>query len=572
MKKWLARSRGLSVQIVLIVLIAWLAPTLVLGTSVTAVFFPALRAQSEAALEMRAHNLFDRMNDDVSRLVTLAKDVTYDGELTGAHSRKQSGIYSYQEFYRVTKNYLERRFSRNPRIRYAAYFSVDAVDQFIFTSSGYPLAMFFQSHSQKALIEIGKTLDTRCSFVYLGDQLLLVRNLYDSRLERFGMLVLCLNEDELMRPLVEGVAAFDGEVMVRLGDERLMEAGYHLGDADFARLSPGLSAQDDRLIYRLSDATRDYVLDMAIAKDSRALYAEIDRFGLILVGLLIMLIPVCVLVLFYVHKRVIRPITTLSEAAVRIEQGHLGEPVEVSGPTEIEHLGQSFSHMSQELIKLIDTVYNEEIALRDAQIQAMQSRVNPHFLNNALEMINWQARMDGEDAICNMVDALSVLMNAALDRDNDHLVPLREELQIAGAYFYFLAQRFGERISLCKEVDETLLDERVPRLIIQTLLENAAEHGIAPAGGGRIVLHVRRGTDMLEISTVNDGQRPTPQVLDKVERIISGDDSGSHFGLANVAKRLRLIYMGRASVRFYLDDQGDTVAQLYIPLEDAPRA
>ena len=139
-------------------------------------------------------------------------------------------------------------------------------------------------------------------------------------------------------------------------------------------------------------------------------------------------------------------IALLSEASHQIEAGELGVTVPMHGDDELGTLGKAFSNMSLRLEELIDRTYKEEIALRDARIQAMQSRINPHFINNALETINWQARIEGSETISAMVESLSVLLNAGMSRNDRRILSLREELETARAYFYFVGLRFGERL------------------------------------------------------------------------------------------------------------------------------
>ncbi len=562
MKRLLAWLSQLRVQIVLIVLLAWLAPTLVLGISIPSVYFPALREKTEAALATRVDSLSAGVEETVNRLITSAKDATYDGDLTLAFSRYSLGDYSYQEFYRITLNYMERRYARNDLIRYAAFFPINSPEQFIFTKNGYPRALFFQAQTLSSIRELSASLDTLCRFVFRDGELYLVRNLHNSRLERFGMLVLTIDQDRLFQPIVSGAGEWGAAAEVRLGEYD------STGKIDWDNTPSGLSEQNGDLLYVTGASTRDYTLSVAVRQPRASLYADVDAFTRILLILFLSLLPVCALVLVYVHRRVIRPVTLLAQAAGRMEEGELGIEVPVRGSDELGELGSAFSKMSRRLQHLVDRVYKEEIALRDAKIQAMQSRINPHFLNNALELINWQARMDGDNAICAMVDSLSILMNAALEKMEEHMMPLKEELEIADAYFYFLSQRFGERITLTKQVGEGLLEIPIPRLIIQSLLENAAEHGIAPAGGGRIELNIFKDAGELVIKSVNDGKRPSPQTLQMVEGIIheGRSQTGSHVGLANVSQRLRLIYMDRASVRLYLNEAMDTVAEIRIPL------
>ena len=196
----------------------------------------------------------------------------------------------------------------------------------------------------------------------------------------------------------------------------------------------------------------------------------------------------------------------------------------------------------------------------------MQSRINSHFLNNALETINWQARMEGSETISTMVEALSCLLNASMDRNERHLVPLSEELVVADAYFYFIGLRFGERLTVWKHIEEGLGDVLVPRLFIQTLVENAIEHGIAPMGGGRIYLTVYLREGRLNVEVINNGKRLSADDLARIRRLMSDeDDPEGHMGIRNVARRLRLLYDDRAALTIRTDERGQTVAAFSIP-------
>ena len=134
----------------------------------------------------------------------------------------------------------------------------------------------------------------------------------------------------------------------------------------------------------------------------------------------------------------------LAKASSLIEAGELGVTVPMRGDDELGRLGKAFTSMSLRLEELIKKTYKEEIALRDARIQAMQSRINPHFINNALESINWEARIEGSETISAMVESLSVLLNASMSRNDRRIVTLKEELEVAKAYFYFVGLSYGD--------------------------------------------------------------------------------------------------------------------------------
>ncbi len=557
--KWF---QSLGRQILVMVLLAWLVPTMVLGTYIVATFFPALREKTEAALVVNVDHAYMLVEDSIERLITLAKDVTYDGTLTKTYRYFKKGELKYQDYYTYNRLYLEGKFARQPYLTFALYYSVAEPEQFIHTKMGNDEGLAVARGAVEMLLEMGETLDTVCAFVRWEDQLLLVRNLYDGNLDLFGMLVLGISERELLAPLTNCAAEWGAQIGVLLGDAAS-------GDTvDWDGYAGSTILEEQNSMYLVEKRTTNYNdFFVRLELDKNVLYANMNWFTRLLVVLVVFLVPLCMLVIYYVHRRVVRPIGILHKATLRMEGGELGIDIPMRGQDELGQLGRAFTNMSAQLKVLIDKVYKEEIALRDAKIQAMQSRINPHFLNNALEIINWQARIDGNDGISNMIEALSTLMNASLDRDNQHLVPLEKELEIAAAYFYFIRQRFGDQLSVHEEIDDTLLGFLMPRMMLQTLLENAVEHGLAPAGGGRIDLIVKKVDDQVRIEAINTGKRLTEGDLRRIEAILTSDsaEARSHVGLRNVNDRLQLIYEGKADLYIGTTRQGDTRVCITLP-------
>ena len=133
-----------------------------------------------------------------------------------------------------------------------------------------------------------------------------------------------------------------------------------------------------------------------------------------------------------------------------------------------------------------DHIYEEELDLKDARIMALQSHINPHFMNNTLEIINCEARLAGNDKVSEMISSLGTLLDAALDRKKQPEVPLKEELTYVTAYLFIMKERFGKRLEVTLEIPEELYQEKVPRLILQPVIENAIAHGVQVQGTGKV--------------------------------------------------------------------------------------
>ncbi|QUA51744.1 sensor histidine kinase [Aristaeella lactis] len=553
--------QSLRAQIGLIVLLSYLIPVVLLGVFTGGFLMKKLENQTRAAITSGAEQAWTLTEQKIQRTLDLARDATYDGELMDSWQKWKDGSVGDNEYMRLGRSYLERKYSREPLLSFVACFPVEKPDMRMYLRNG---AMENTGELQalcETVLAMGEELDTRCRFIRFGDNIYLVRNLLNLRMERFGMLILGINEESVFRPLTELGQEWDAQVAVRLDD---------CGDPETEWVDLGSGLTDDRkekLYYTRLSGDIENGLNVQLTMDRRKQYSEVYSFQMLLLVMALLLLPIMILIGVYLSRRIVKPLTLLSAASRRIEEGKLGATVPLNGEDELGRLGRSFSQMSLRLKELIDKTYKEEIELKNAQILALQSRINPHFINNALEDINWTARMEGSENISSMVTSLSVLLNATMAREDRRLVTLREEMEVAEAYIYFIEQRFGTDLTVNREIEEKAMDGILPLLTIQPLLENAVEHGIAPAGGGVITIRCSLNDACMHVEIINTGRETGKEDRERIEAALHGQPTGKHLGLANIVNRLRLIYGESVTIRVDTDTPGQTTVSIVIPRE-----
>ena len=158
--------------------------------------------------------------------------------------------------------------------------------------------------------------------------------------------------------------------------------------------------------------------------------------------------------------------------------------------------------------------------------------------------------MSGNVKVPKMIEALSTLMNAAMDRKKKPLVRLAEEMSYVNAYLYIaqerLGKRLGKRLTVVKELDQEMMDYEVPRLIMQPLIENAVKHGVEPRTYGTIRIRVCQTEENLTIEIINDGTL-TKEDEQRVARLLdpeydSSKEPSGNLGISNVNMRVKLLY------------------------------
>jgi len=194
-----------------------------------------------------------------------------------------------------------------------------------------------------------------------------------------------------------------------------------------------------------------------------------------------------------------------------------------------------------------------ERVAREAQLRALRGQLNPHFLFNSLNSVRSLISENPQRA-ASMVTGLSEILRYSLTSDRRETVALAEELAVIDEYVDVERIRFEERLRVAKVIDPALLTARVPPMLVQTLVENAVKHGVAPrAGGGDIRLEAGVRDGHIEIVVSNSGPF-----------VPASNDEG--FGLQGAVERLRLMYGTLASL--VVRGDGDrTVATLVLPLD-----
>lgn len=206
--------------------------------------------------------------------------------------------------------------------------------------------------------------------------------------------------------------------------------------------------------------------------------------------------------------------------------------------------------------------------LKEAQLKYLQAQINPHFLFNSLNAGAQLAMMEGAERACIFIENMADFFRYNV-RKTDQDATLGEELRLVDNYIYILNVRFAGDIHYEKRVDERLLHTPMPSMIIQSIIENAVNHGIREMeGAGSICLSVYREGDFACIQVADNGKGIDSQVAEKILRgesahSESGRDSAG-IGMDNVINRLRRYYDMEYVIDIRRLEEGGTEVRLYL--------
>lgn len=432
----------------------------------------------------------------------------------------------------------------------------------------------FKKNAAEIVQQYAPKIDTDIAFLNIGGRVYLVRNIMDSSFHAYAVIVMELNMDNILMGL-DGVWGYKAGDLFVDGISILNENGVDPCRDDFPQRRMKSSYYERNLwkayVYKKVESNRHW-FSYIIYLDSFAIVSEMDTVKYVFFLLLVFMIPLVMVIFLFFHKRVNMPIRLLRQAHKEIEKENYGYQINVEdSDEEFYELGSAFNSMSATLKFQFEKNYLEELALRDANIMALQSQINPHFLNNTLEIINWESRLTGNYKVSNMIEALSTMLEATMDRKKEQLIPLAEELGYVDAYLYIIGQRYGDNFQVEKEIDESLLSVKVPRLIIQPIVENAVEHGMDIRRKGKIKLTVRKEGQLLLIEVMDNGKL-TEEARNKIEQLLYTESttgtSSLSLGIRNVNKRLEIIYGKECGLTIKSNKEEHTVSTIVIKIDN----
>ncbi len=296
-----------------------------------------------------------------------------------------------------------------------------------------------------------------------------------------------------------------------------------------------------------------------------ASYNQVTLASILVISLLFLL--------FYLFSRyflgqIITPLHTVVEGMKEMEEGNLTVHVEPAGQSEIRTMIHSFNRMVRELKASIEE--NEQVQQKkhQAEVRALQSQINPHFLVNTLNSIRFMAQVSKFDGIRKMAEALIKILSCSF-RGSISFYTVREELDVLDSYLYLMKIRYSDGFEVVYDIDETCLDCKVPRLILQPIVENSIVHGLAEKEDdiGHLTVRLKASGDSLIFTVEDDGRGMTEeeirQLLTPRERV-EGDNTS--IGVENVLSRLKLNFGSRYGIRMESQPGQYTKTILTIPL------
>lgn len=318
--------------------------------------------------------------------------------------------------------------------------------------------------------------------------------------------------------------------------------------------------------------------------------SDVVRYSVVFVLLMVLAFAlIAVVSSFYLSKLIVKPLEELQKSMVRVTKGEFDIRYACTDQNEVGRLAECFNFMVAQIGTLIsqlnstidqlrlekENVRQEQTLKRNAELNALQAQINPHFLYNTLNSIIWLAAEKSDDKIVELASELSKFYEYRIHRGKN-IIPICDELEQVRSYLAIQKIRYGSNMEAAYFIDETLMQKLTIKMILQPLVENSIFHGIECKDGAkrisvRITKDAEKPYDIL-FEVEDDGNGIPEESLKEINMRLEACDNVpiSGYGIYNVNERVKLYFGSRYGLHYESEYHKWTKAMIRIPQIDRP--
>lgn len=377
-----------------------------------------------------------------------------------------------------------------------------------------------------------------------------VRSIANLELEQIGTVAIRIDMRKLFANFAKGLDSKESSFIIMSQDELVYPRELQVPLTELRSKLVGIQGYkiltlDNKRLFVThvpSDYTDWVYMIMTPYDDIFQATTTVKHMVLIIFGILF---AVVVILAIRFTRGITNPIESLSAKMKRVQLGSFeygDDPEGYALPMdEAGQLHRNFRIMIERINELITENYKKQITIKETEFKALQAQINPHFLYNTLESINWSAKVNGQQQISLMVESLGFLLRSSMSL-KEPLITLRQELDIVQNYINIQKIRFEERLSFHMDVPLVVTDMLVPKLSLQPIVENAINYGLEQMiGTCEIRIAASAKQELLEITMEDNGPGMSETFLQQLKEG-KVKPRGSGIGLYNIDARIKLLF------------------------------
>ncbi len=325
-------------------------------------------------------------------------------------------------------------------------------------------------------------------------------------------------------------------------------------------LGDGYKSNMDLVTFKTNIVNTDWILVGLSSLDSLDVIKRQVIETIVFIGIVLLFLSIGVNV--FIANRLSNPIKELENVMSSVESELVKVDVMPNGCFETESLSNHYNLLVDKIVALMNDIKSNERNLRDFELKALQSQINPHFLYNTLDTIIWMAEFGDHKKVISITKSLATFFRLSLNKGRE-LVSLKDELEHIKQYLLIQKERYEDKLSYSFEIEDCLLDVLIPKITLQPIIENAIYHGIRELDSdGMIRILVHKSNEKVIISITDNG------VGFNSKDVTSSNNKLGGVGLRNVDDRLKLYYGDNYGLEIESSSLTGTSVKVIIPYKN----
>ncbi|MDQ0225645.1 sensor histidine kinase [Metabacillus niabensis] len=408
-------------------------------------------------------------------------------------------------------------------------------------------------------------------------QISVARTLRDSNLKIYGYVIVTIMENKLNQ-VFENLPGNE-EMMLLNGDSQILS---HANSEKIGQSFPYIEQMQDKHFSNIIKiGSHDYLIaDHQVTNTGWKLVSltpymqAINKINSIFNKMfLVQLISFIVffLLLTYLLQTITKPLVRLGNVVAAVQEGNLKIRTKINSNDEIGRLSASFDQMLERINKMITEITETQVRKRKAEFAMLQAQINPHFLFNVLNSIRMKVMRKGDQESAEMISSLSKLLRMTIDQEKE-MILFKEEVEIVKDYINLMNMRQKEKVQFDVSITAEANVEKIPRFILQPIIENSIIHGLNQRAG-LISLNSYIANNDFFIVLEDNGQGMDEKTLADVrEKMTHREEIGPHknkqgfssIGLSNVYERMRMTFGEAFHMEVNSSNGGGTIIMMYV--------
>ncbi len=372
-----------------------------------------------------------------------------------------------------------------------------------------------------------------------------------------GYVAININKSVIFNSIVPiAEDAFSAMAVLDENDNVIFQTGDIQEQVEFAALEPNQSIQIGNKQYaiytqKLQNYNRWRIIGLL---DSEVYKIRTRQLNIIIYALLLVFIVIMTMVSWMISKRITDPIKDVVASMKEFEQNRWPVPLTTNNEDEIKELIVGYNGMLKSFIALTNDIIGRhednkemEMSLINTQIDLLEAQINPHFIHNTLNSMNYLAAKENNYELAKIIQSFNQLLRMSMSTDMD-FITVMQEVQNIKNYAQIQSVRFEDAFDIQYNISEEALFAKIPKLILQPLVENSMIHGILPRKKkGIITISINKQRDDLRVCVEDNGVGFDTDKINSLLSETAGERLSKHIGVKNVRDRLNLYYHESAS-------------------------